>query len=1049
VSFIRNGRVCGLLILGTIQCVSLSVLGDRNSNWRMFKAADGLPETYCGAVTVSPRGNVWVKHGDAGQISVYDGYKIQTLPSPGHDNYRVYESRTGQLWSLYASGLAVYAAGQWVYHPVPEIRAQIQADFRRQVRQLPLLPAERDRVLIFGQMRQIPLLPAERDRVLFLLPDKLMEYDSANRTATILKLASETGLGKFMEMTEARDGGVWVTGQKGVARFPGPLRHLRAGAACQEFLLDDSWHVENLRRPFESSQGALTMAASDSRGGDHVILSLDEGRWRVRRVPEANIRQAWPGWDETTWACTPNSLLRFDPPPASSFGREKLWAGQYKDVATETNDVFWLATSEGLLRYAPYIWRTPVALEDLNSHVHAIVADGKTGLWVAASDFLLRFQEGRARMVKWPEGIEGSFDSRDALYNLPQGQLAVTAGDRAFLFDPVTEGFQPVAHPSGQPARILGQFPDGTLVAQVLPPETDANTGFELDRFNGRTFQPFLRSPTNWVFGPELFFVAPQASGDVWAGGNGGLGRFRNGAWDLFGAAQGFRDSRALCLADLGGGKLWCGGTTRVFEFNGKIWSVLASGFDRINAIVKGPDETTWVATANGLFTYVNGSWVEQGIEEGLPSIGVSALFLDHNRRFWAGTTRGLSRYHPDADPFPPKTLPPMLESAKNGRVGEENVTVLLNGIDKWQQTPGSRLLFATRLDESPWTAFTNSMVKTFARLGAGKHRLEIKAMDRNRNEDPDPVALDFSVVLAWYKDPRLIGSVVSGAVLVIFFAGLAVNRHLRLIRSYAEVERVVAIRTRELERANEELLQSQKMKALGTMAAGIAHDFNNILSIIRGSAQIIQSNLEDKQKILTRLTRIQAVVEQGSGIVRSILGLSRVKEKDVVKADLNAMVENAVRWLGDRFLPDVTVRFEPAPDLPPVLAASELIQQMLLNLLLNAADAMDHHGEIILTTGRLRELPPGMALSPAPAAGYVQASVRDTGCGIAPDILPRIFEPFFTTKALSVQRGTGLGLSIVYEVARQLGYGLQVRSDPGQGSTFTIVLPVRETPWR
>jgi signal transduction histidine kinase len=453
------------------------------------------------------------------------------------------------------------------------------------------------------------------------------------------------------------------------------------------------------------------------------------------------------------------------------------------------------------------------------------------------------------------------------------------------------------------------------------------------------------------------------------------------------------------------------------------------------------------VATANGLFSYGAGSWVQQSIEEGLPSVGVSALFLDHNHQFWAGTTRGVSSYYPDTDTSAPKTLPPVLDNAKNGEAAEANVTVLLNGVDKWQQTPGQRLLFATRLDEGQWTPFTNSMVKTVGRLGAGKHRLDVKSMDPNRNEDPEPVTLDFRVVLAWYKDPRLIGSVLSAAVLVIFFAGLAVNRHLRLIRSYAEVEKIVSLRTRQLEKANEQLLQSEKMRALGTLAASIAHDFNNILSIIKGSAQIIQNNLQDKQKILTRLSRIQAVVDQGSGIVKSILGLSRVREKDLVVSDLNQIVENALRLIGDRFLHDLSVRFEPTPDLPPVPAAGELIQQMLLNLLLNAADAMEHRGEVTLTTGQIHHLPSNMALAPARAASHVYVSVRDTGCGIAPEILPRIFEPFFTTKALSVRRGTGLGLSIVYELCRQLGYGLEVRSKPGKGSTFTILLPATELP--
>ncbi len=1029
------GFFCGLV---------MTALADRNSNWRMFKATDGLRESFISAVTVSPKGNVWAKHGETDEISVYDGYSIRTLPSPGRNNYRVYESRAGQLWSVSPSGLVVYvyATKEWADHPVPEIRAQIQADLRQRVRQLPLQPAERNRLLIYGQIRQIPLLPAELDRVLFLLPDKLMEYNAANRTASVIKHVSETGLGQFLEMNEARGDGIWIAGQKGVARFRVELRRVHAGAPCEEFLTPASLQAQNLHCPFENGAGVLSVLASDTQGKGQVLLSLEGGQWTARPVSIDNIRQAWPAWDETTWAYTPNSLLRFDPSPASSFNREKLWAGQFKDVALDTNEVFWLATSEGLLRYAPYIWRTPVLLEDLNSHVHAIVEDDENRLWVASSDCFVCIQEGRPRMIQWPDGIEGSFESRDALYRLPQGLLALTAGDRAYLFDPRTEQFQLLVYGSGQPVRLLGQFPDGTLVSQELPLEPEAETRFQLDRFDGKSFEPFLRSPTNWSFGFDLSLVAPLANGDIWVGASGGLGRFRNGVWDLFGAAQGFREPRALCLTDLGGGRVWCGGTSRILEFNGKSWSILRSGFDRITAIVKGPDENTWVATANGLYNYGNGSWVEQGVEEGLPSVGISALFLDHARQFWVGTTRGLSRYHAEADPFPPKTQPPLLENSKNGQVSDERVTVLLNGIDKWQQTSGDRLLFATRLDESPWTPFTNTMVKTFERLGAGKHHLEIRAMDRNRNEDPRSVALDFSVVLAWYKDPRLIGIVLCGTVLVIFFASLAVNRHLRLIRSYAEVERMVLVRTHELERANQELLQIQKMKALGTLAASIAHDFNNILSIIRGSAQIIQGNLDDKQKILTRLSRIQAVVEQGSSLVKSILGLSRVKDKVLAKSDLNAVVESAIRLLGDRFLHDTAVRFEPAPGLPPVLTASELLGQVLLNLLLNAADAMEHRGEVVVRTGHLTQLPTPMVLSPAPATGYVSVSVQDKGCGIAPEILPRIFEPFFTTKALSVRRGTGLGLSIVYELARQLGYGIEVRSQPGQGSTFTIVLP-------
>jgi signal transduction histidine kinase len=107
----------------------------------------------------------------------------------------------------------------------------------------------------------------------------------------------------------------------------------------------------------------------------------------------------------------------------------------------------------------------------------------------------------------------------------------------------------------------------------------------------------------------------------------------------------------------------------------------------------------------------------------------------------------------------------------------------------------------------------------------------------------------------------------------------------------------------------------------------------------------------------------------------------------------------------------------------------------------------MTTHKQLILATQRLERLPGGLALTPPLAAGYVSVSVRDFGCGIPPENLPRIFEPFFTTKALSTRRGTGLGLSMVYELAKKMETGLAVESVVDRGSTFTLILPVRERP--
>src|SRR5258706_15882941 len=136
-------------------------------------------------------------------------------------------------------------------------------------------------------------------------------------------------------------------------------------------------------------------------------------------------------------------------------------------------------------------------------------------------------------------------------------------------------------------------------------------------------------------------------------------------------------------------------------------------------------------------------------------------------------------------------------------------------------------------------------------------------------------------------------------------------------------------------------------MRALGTLAAGIAHDFNNILSIIKGSAQIIESNPTDQEKVLTRVNRIQTVVEQGAGIVRSMLGMGKVS--DFTECEPAELVEESIHLLGDRFPPQVQVKYEKDGTPPRLTCSKGVIHQILLNLILNAVDASSGEATIVL----------------------------------------------------------------------------------------------------
>jgi signal transduction histidine kinase len=154
--------------------------------------------------------------------------------------------------------------------------------------------------------------------------------------------------------------------------------------------------------------------------------------------------------------------------------------------------------------------------------------------------------------------------------------------------------------------------------------------------------------------------------------------------------------------------------------------------------------------------------------------------------------------------------------------------------------------------------------------------------------------------------------------------------------------------------------------------------------------------------------------------------------------------VDDTLKLLGDRFLREVEVKFNRAAGLPKIAIARDFVQQVLLNIIFNAAEAMTDRKQISLSTQWVESAPTGIILSPARSDSCIAIAVKDSGSGIAPENLPRIFEPFFTTKAMSARRGTGLGLSMVYELAKKLEAGLAVETVVGAGSTFTIFLPVK-----
>lgn len=261
------------------------------------------------------------------------------------------------------------------------------------------------------------------------------------------------------------------------------------------------------------------------------------------------------------------------------------------------------------------------------------------------------------------------------------------------------------------------------------------------------------------------------------------------------------------------------------------------------------------------------------------------------------------------------------------------------------------------------------------------------------------------------------------------------------------QLEGTVALRTEELRseiearrQAEATLLQSQKMEAIGQLTGGVAHDFNNLLTIASGSLEMLEARISDERS-LNLLRNAQSAISRGATLTTSLLAFARKQRLEPVLANLNSVILDMEEMLRRSIGPSVEIRHALAGELWPVEIDLGQIETALLNIAINARDAMPEGGILLFETANVSD----PRLEEVAGRDCVLVSVHDTGTGMAPDVLERAFEPFFTTK--EVGRGTGLGLSMVFGVVHQSGGAVRLRSELGRGTTVLIYLPRADRP--
>lgn len=249
------------------------------------------------------------------------------------------------------------------------------------------------------------------------------------------------------------------------------------------------------------------------------------------------------------------------------------------------------------------------------------------------------------------------------------------------------------------------------------------------------------------------------------------------------------------------------------------------------------------------------------------------------------------------------------------------------------------------------------------------------------------------------------------------------------------------------IKKLEDQLFQSQKMESIGKLAGGIAHDFNNILTVISGYAQIIQMNLEEGSKLKRKVEQIQKAANRAANLTRQLLGFSRKQMIIPVAVNINILIAEMGKMLGRLISEDIHLQISPGEHIDTIYADPGQLEQILMNLVVNARDAIREQPEgteksITISTSQDFLDENYMDVHEAITPGwYMKLQVEDSGCGMTEEVKQHIFEPFYTTK--EVGKGTGMGLATVYGIIKQNNGSINCFSEPGRGSTFIVYWPI------
>ena len=1023
-------------------------------NHKSWRSEDGLPQNSVLCATQTLDGYLWfgtyegLVRFDGAHFTVFDRHNSPELGQS--EVHALAEDASGRLWVGTSQGVLRYEDGQ-LRRP-PEEPALAQATIRA-------LATDGKAVWVLSTqgLERIPVL-GSGPRQHYALPRKPVERNS-------------------QPLAVDRQGHAWVGTEHGLLRVSG-----------------DS--VEELPLPPELSQKVISLlAAQDGTlwiGTLHELVALREGRFTVygpqEGMPRTLVTRLLEDRDGSLWVGTERGLLRRTAAGFSELSALKpLEVKQVTGLLEDREGHLWVGTgSDGLHRLSngPFVPFGSIEGSALDSIRLVLEAQDGT-LWLGASGATLaRMQDGVITRMGAAQGLENEIVQTMAEGS--DGALWIGTSTGAFRYD--GQRFLRLGPEQGMPA--------GTTVWAMA---SEPGGGMWMATSLGLAW---LHEGHVTLYGPEQGvtpeFAMPmirEDSGTLWYGTHSGLVRFAQGAVTRFTTQDGLVSNTVMGLYADPHGTLWVGTNTGISRLkNGKFTSITAAqGLpdETVFTLLLDADDFFWMSSNKGVARVsrreleevldgqrarVNGIFFDErdGMRVGECNGGSQpAGWKTREGLMWFANLRGPVRVDPRDSRLQHSAPEPRIEQVRvqgqevplTGRLelapGQRDLDIRFTA---FVSEGAERVPLRYRLEghDSSWVDAQGRRVATYTSLPPGTYRFQVEALDREGHWGEPGAVLEVELRPWFYQ------AVWFYALCALGVSGLAAGIYAWRVGQLKQRERWLQARVQErtqaLARANSELdanlrtlrdtqaqlVQAGKMAAVGTLAAGVGHEINNPLSYIVSNLEHASEEtealallMEGPEPVRERLREMQQVLREARmgadrvrRIVRDLKTFSRQDEDTRGPVDLRAVMDAAAKMAAGELRPRAQLVRDYAADVPCVEGNEARLSQVVLNLLINAAHALPEgkpeHNEVRLVLRRGGE-------------GQVVAEVRDTGCGMAPEVLGRIFDPFFTTKPVGV--GTGLGLALCHAFVTSMAGRIEVESQVGKGTTFRVLLPAANAP--